>query len=101
MVDFLKKIEDYGLGEILVSDIDKDGTGEGMSIKTYKKISKYIKVPFLISGGCGLSEHIIQGFKEANADAVVAGTFFCSRDQNLLQVRKKLLNAKLNVRSKL
>jgi len=98
LIQFLTKIKNYELGEILITDIDKDGTGKGMAIELYKKINKLIKVPLLISGGCGVSDHIVKGFKEAGADGVVAGTFFSNRDQNLLQLRSALFNAKLNVR---
>ncbi len=93
-----KKCEDLGAGEILLSDIDRDGTNSGLNIKIAKKISKTISIPLIFSGGCGLASHFVEGFKNTDVDAISAGTFFAKKDQNIFQLRSQILNSGINLR---
>ena len=100
MIDWLKEVQRRGCGEIMVSDIKRDGMSSGLNIELLKQIRDICKVPLIISGGCGTAQHFIDGFKNG-ADAVAAGTFFCKRDQNPLQCRSHVLNANISVRNSL
>ena len=71
---------DRGAGEVMVTSIDRDGTGQGLDLALSSIFSENLKVPVIASGGCGLSQHFVEGY-EAGAAAVAAGTFFCQRDQ--------------------
>ena len=55
-------------------------------------------MPVILSGGCGLAEHFVEGFELGGAEAVAAGTFFCFRDQNPMQTRAHIRNAGISIR---
>ena len=56
LIDWAKKVEDLGAGEIILTDVDCDGTGLGLNIEVAELISNSVKIPVIISGGCGLAE---------------------------------------------
>ena len=96
--EWLYEAEERGCGEIMISSIDRDGTGIGLDLRFINRYRRNIKVPLIVSGGCGTSQHFVEGYREG-ADAVAAGRFFCRRDQNPLQCRSHVLNAGIKVRS--
>lgn len=98
VIEWVKKAVDLGAGEILLSDIDRDGTGLGLNTKIASEVVDLVPVPVILSGGCGLADHFVQGFKEANVEAVAAGTFFSLRDQNPIQTRAHIKNAGIPIR---
>lgn len=87
-----------GAGEILLTCIDRDGTGRGLDVATVRRVSEAVSVPVIASGGCGLARHFVEGFLEGRADAVAAGNFFSLRDQNLMQTRAHIRNAGVPIR---
>jgi cyclase len=91
------KCEELGAGEILISSIDNDGTKKGLDIELFEQLCKEVRIPVIVSGGCGLASHFIDGFN-AGADAVCAGTFFCFKDQNPIQTRSRIANAGITIR---
>ncbi|OUX36086.1 MAG: imidazole glycerol phosphate synthase subunit HisF [Candidatus Pelagibacter sp. TMED273] len=98
LIDWAKRCEQLGAGEIALNDIDRDGTSTGLNIKAAKKISELLSIPIIFSGGCGLASHFVEGFKNTNIDAISAGTFFANRDQNVFQLRSQILNSGINLR---
>lgn len=86
-----------GAGEILITSIERDGSGLGLDNNLIKKISNNLNVPIIASGGCGLSSHFVEGYK-SGASAVSAGTFFFKRDQNPMQCRSHIYNSGINIR---
>lgn len=93
-----RKLEELGAGEILLTNIDRDGTGEGLDLETARQIIQAVSIPVILSGGCGLARHFSEGFTQAGADAVAAGTFFCFKDQNPMQTRAHIRNAGVPIR---
>ena len=91
-VAWSKQVVQYGAGEIMITSIDKDGTGTGLELDLINKISSSVTVPIIASGGCGLAQHFVEGF-DSGAAAVAAGTFFSQRDQNPMQCRSHIRNA--------
>jgi cyclase len=87
-----------GAGEVLLCDIDRDGSGDGLNLDIGAQVTDAFDVPVILSGGCGRAEHLVEGFLEAGADAVAAGTYFCLRDQNPLQARAHVANAGVPIR---
>ena len=61
-------------------------------------VASAVQVPVVLSGGCGLAEHFVEGFWKGAAEAVAAGTFFCFRDQNPVQTRAHIRNAGIPIR---
>jgi cyclase len=89
--------EAEGAGELLLTDIDRDGSQVGLDIETIGRICSLVNVPVIASGGCGLAIHFAEAMK-AGASAVAAGSFFCQRDQNPMQCRSHIKSAGLPVR---
>ena len=100
LIDWLEDVQRRGCGEILISDINRDGMNTGLNLDLMQRVRDICKVPLIISGGCGTSQHFVEGFRHG-ADAVAAGTFFSKRDQNPLQCRSHVVNAKISVRHSL
>jgi cyclase len=95
---FIKRIEDLGVGEILLTDINRDGMGKGINIKIAEIFSTISSVPIIISGGCSLASHFSECFMESKVSAISASTFFSFKDQNILQTRAQIKNAGVNLR---
>ncbi len=92
-----REVVDRGAGELLVTAIERDGTGEGLDLALIQKFAQNLKVPLIASGGCGLAKHFVDGYN-AGAAAVASGTFFCQRDQNPMQCRSHIRNAGIPIR---
>ena len=88
---------EHGAGEILITSIERDGTGSGLELALIKELSSSIPVPIIASGGCGLAQHFVEGF-DSGAAAVAAGSFFSQRDQNPMQCRSHIRNAGYPIR---
>ncbi len=97
-ISWALEVEKHGAGEILLTSIDLDGSREGLDIEMTRLISNAVSIPVITSGGCGKAIHFIEGFREGGADAIAAGTFFSSIDQNPIQTRAQILNAGIPVR---
>ena len=74
-IDYLKKIENFGVSRIIYTDINKDGTKTGPNIEDTIKLAKEIKIPFVVSGGIASLEDIkkIKLLKNSNIEGVIVG----------------------------
>ena len=75
-IEFAKKMEDSGAGELLVTSMDRDGTQVGYDIELMFKISLEVNIPVIASGGVGNLDHLVDGIKLGNASAVLAASIF-------------------------
>ena len=75
-LDFAKKMEDSGAGELLITSMDRDGTQKGYDIKLISEIEKNVNIPIIASGGVGTLEHLFEGVKHGKASAVLAASIF-------------------------
>ena len=75
-IEFAKKMEDSGSGELLVTSMDRDGTQVGYDIELMLKISSKVNIPVIASGGVGNLDHLVDGIKLGNASAVLAASIF-------------------------
>ena len=75
-IEFAKKIEDCGAGELLVTSMDRDGTLDGYDIDLMSKISAKVNIPVIASGGVGNLDHLVDGIKLGHASAVLAASIF-------------------------
>ena len=76
VLTWVKKIVSLGAGEILLTSIDKDGTKKGFDLDLVSKVSKICKIPLIVSGGLGTTEHLKQLFKAGVVDGVAAAKRF-------------------------
>ena len=75
-IEFAKKMEDNGAGELLVTSMDRDGTQIGYDIDLIYKISLKVNIPLIASGGVGNLDHLVDGIKLGKASAVLAASIF-------------------------
>jgi len=94
-----KEVEKRGAGEIFLNSIDKDGTGEGYDTNLIKMIVDSVSIPVIACGGVGMFEHFVDGFKESGVSAVSAGNIFNFSENSVIQAKKTLLNAGIDIRA--
>ncbi len=75
-LEWAKRVELYGAGEILLTSMDRDGTKLGFDIKLTKTISDVLSIPLIASGGVGTLDHLVEGIKKGHASAVLAASIF-------------------------
>ena len=76
VIEWVKRMVDYGAGEILLTSMDRDGTKIGFDLALNKAVSNAVKVPIIASGGVGNLQHLVDGVLEGEADAVLAASIF-------------------------
>jgi cyclase len=87
-LDWLKKVEDLGAGEILLTSMDRDGTQIGYDIELMRNISSLVNIPIIASGGVGNLDHLVDGIKLGNASAVLAASIFHYETHSVNRVKK-------------
>jgi len=92
-IEFAKKMEDNGAGELLVTSMDRDGTQVGFDIDLTSKISSKVNIPVIASGGVGNLDHLVDGIKLGNASAVLAASIFHYGKYSIKEA-KEYLNSK-------
>ena len=98
VLDFVKKVELLGAGEILLTSMDRDGTKKGYDLDLTKKVANFINIPVIASGGVGNLEHLYQGIKIGNANAVLAASIFHFGKYSILEAKQYLDSKGIPVR---
>jgi imidazole glycerol-phosphate synthase subunit HisF len=75
-IQWVKRMVEYGAGEILLTSMDRDGTKIGFDLALNKAVSNAVQVPIIASGGVGNLQHLVDGVLEGEADAVLAASIF-------------------------
>jgi cyclase len=75
-VDFAKEVTELGAGEILLTSMDRDGTGKGFNLALTRAVADAVSIPVIASGGVGTLDHLVEGIKEGHATAVLAASIF-------------------------
>lgn len=75
-VEWAKKMEEMGAGELLLTSMDRDGTKSGFDLELTRAISDAVDIPIIASGGVGNLQHLVDGVKQGHADAVLAASIF-------------------------
>ncbi len=96
-IEWSKRVVDSGAGEILLTSIDREGTGEGFDLELVDTIASSVTVPVIASGGAGKKEHIEEVVNIGNADAVCAASIFHYNYFNMID-KEKLVNFKNELR---
>ena len=97
-VEWSKKVESLGAGEILLNSIDRDGMRKGYDIDLLKMVSENVKIPVIACGGVGEWKHFGEAFDKTSVDAVAAANIFHYIDQSVYLAKKYLHDNKFNVR---
>lgn len=97
-VDWAKKAQQLGAGEILLTSIDRDGTKDGYDIILTREIVQSVSIPVIASGGCGKPEDMSDVFSQTNVDAALAASIFHYDDHGVVGVKKALKEMQVPVR---
>lgn len=98
-IEWARKVESLGAGEILLTSMDRDGTKDGYDIGLLRAITSVVKIPVIASGGAGTLEHLHSAFHEGHADAVLAASIFHFREYTIRQAKEYLLSKNVLVRN--
>jgi imidazole glycerol-phosphate synthase subunit HisF len=97
-IEWAKKVQSLGAGEILLTSIDTDGTENGYDIELTKKICQIANIPIIASGGCGSPKHMLDVFKKTDVDAALAASIFHYKKSTIGKVKKYLRKNGVDVR---
>lgn len=97
-VEWARKAERLGAGEILLTSMDGDGTKAGYDLKLTRAIADAVSIPVIASGGAGTLEHFYEALTEGGADAALAASLFHFKELEIMEVKKYLQNRGLPVR---
>jgi len=97
-VEFSKKAENNGAGEILLTSMDKDGTKTGYDLELLKIITNAVNIPVIASGGVGSLEHLYEGINIGGASAVLAASIFHYGEFTIKEAKEYLARKEVPVR---
>ena len=97
-VEWAKKVEALGAGEILLTSMDGDGTKAGYDIALTRAISEAVSIPVIASGGAGTLEHFYEALTEGKADAALAASLFHFKELEIKEVKSYLREKGVSVR---
>jgi len=89
-LEWARKVEEDGAGEILLTSMDRDGTKEGYDIPLTRTFSDSLTIPVIASGGAGTMEHLLEALIQGRADAVLAASIFHFRQHTVQEVKEYL-----------
>jgi len=89
-VEWAKRMERYGAGEILLTSMDEDGQQSGYDLHLTAAVSERVSIPVIASGGVGTLKHLYDGFVTGKADAVLAASVFHFRTYTIPQAKQYL-----------
>ena len=97
-VAFAREVEALGAGEILLTSMDRDGTGKGFNIDLTRSIADAVSIPVIASGGVGTLAHLVEGIRDGHATAVLAASIFHFGTFTIAQAKDALAKAGIPVR---
>ncbi len=97
-VDWAKKVEMLGAGEILLTSMDRDGTKNGFNLALTRAVSDAVRIPVIASGGVGNLQHLVDGVTEGRADAVLAASIFHFGEYTVRQAKEYMAKQGIEVR---
>nr|WP_294658372.1 imidazole glycerol phosphate synthase subunit HisF [uncultured Blautia sp.] len=97
-IEWAKKVERLGAGEILLTSMDCDGTKAGYDIELTRAIADAVSIPVIASGGAGTLEHFYDALTEGGADAALAASLFHYKELEIRQVKDYLSERGISVR---
>jgi|TARA_B110000438_G_scaffold303646_1_gene366209 cyclase len=97
-IQWVKRMVNYGAGEILLTSMDRDGTKIGFDLPLTKVVSNAVRVPIIASGGVGTLQHLVDGVLEGEADAVLAASIFHFGEFSVEEAKQYMAEKGIEVR---
>jgi cyclase len=97
-VEWARKVEALGAGEILLTSMDRDGTKNGFDLALTRAVADAVKIPVIASGGVGNLQHLADGVTEGRADAVLAASIFHFGEYTVRQAKEYMQGRGIEVR---
>ena len=97
-VQWARRAQDLGAGEILINSIERDGAKNGYDLELVGRVAAAVSVPVIACGGVGEWSHFADALRDTAVDAVAAANIFHHSDQSVYHARKYLYDLNLNVR---
>lgn len=98
VIEWAKKVEEMGAGEILLTSIDMEGTKKGFDLELIKKVSEVISIPLIASGGAGNVDHISDGIIKGKVNAVAMAAVLHYDLLTIKEIKEHLSNQGIPVR---
>ena len=97
-IEWGRRMQDAGAGEILLTSMDQDGTKKGFDVKLTRAMSDALEIPIIASGGVGTAEHFVKGVIDGRADALLAASVFHYGELSVREVKETMGQAGIEVR---
>ena len=97
-IEWAKKAEALGAGEILLTSMDCDGTKAGYDLELTRLIAENVSIPVIASGGAGTKEHFYDALTEGKADAALAASLFHYKELEIRELKEYLRDREVPVR---
>jgi cyclase len=97
-VDYAREVVSLGAGEILLTSMDRDGTGTGFDLALTRAVADAVRVPVIASGGVGTLDHLVAGIRDGHASAVLAASIFHFGAHTIAEAKAHMAQAGIPVR---
>jgi cyclase len=98
VVEWAKKLQALGAGEILLTSMDRDGSKTGYDLQLIRAVTDTLEIPLIASGGAGTLQHLVDGVKLGGADAVLAASIFHYGEYTIQQAKQYMAQQGIEVR---
>lgn len=97
-VGFAREVTALGAGEILLTSMDRDGTGDGFDVELTRAVADAVRVPVIASGGVGTLDHLVDGVVRGHASAVLAASIFHFGTYTIAEAKRHMAEAGVPMR---
>jgi imidazole glycerol-phosphate synthase subunit HisF len=98
VLEWARKVESLGAGEIMLTSMDRDGTKLGYDLPMTRAVCRAVTIPVIASGGAGSLEHLAEAIEETGCDAVLAASIFHYGEHTIAEAKKLLASRGIEVR---
>lgn len=97
-VEWAKKVEELGAGEIVLTSMDADGTKDGYDLEITRAVADAVRIPVVASGGAGTLQHLVEAVRIGHADAVLAASIFHYGEFTIHEAKRFMADAGIRMR---
>lgn len=98
VITWVKKLEELGAGEIMLTSLDKEGTKKGFETELYKEVENVVSIPLIASGGMGKSKDAVDLFRKVNIDAIATASTIHYNIEDIKSIKSSIIEKNIKVR---